>query len=149
MLSSKNILFFEIHYDSLHSPIVVLSMFSNSLANPLQDNSLAITLIQEPKSTSLSCSSRTRKPLERPWRMNADENQTWDIMSCLPSIKPLGNKFVFSIKLHLDGSIDCYKARLVMLGNKQEYGLDYDKTFDPVGKMTIVRTLLAFAASQS
>ncbi|RDX98769.1 hypothetical protein CR513_18265, partial [Mucuna pruriens] len=68
---------------------------------------------------------------------------------CPPSIKPLGNKFVFSMKLHSDRLIDCYKARLVVLGNKQEYGLNYDETFAPFVKMTIVRTLLALAASQS
>ncbi|RDX67712.1 hypothetical protein CR513_53374, partial [Mucuna pruriens] len=52
-------------------------------------------------------------------------------------------------KLHSDGSIDCYKAQLVMLGNKQEYGLDYDETFALVAKMITVCTLLALAASQS
>ncbi|RDX91649.1 putative mitochondrial protein, partial [Mucuna pruriens] len=55
-----------------------------------------------------------------------DENQTWDIVPCPPSIKSLSSKFVLSIKLRLDGSFDRYKARLVVLGNKQEYGLDYD-----------------------
>ncbi|WVZ03717.1 hypothetical protein V8G54_024523 [Vigna mungo] len=78
-----------------------------------------------------------------------EENQTWDIVPCPPSVKPLGSKFVFSIKLRSDGSIDRYKARLVVLGNKQEYGLDYDETFAPVAKMTTVRTILALAASKS
>lgn len=76
-----------------------------------------------------------------------DENQTWDIVPCPPSVKPLGSKFVFSIKLCSDGSIDCYKAPSVVLGNKQEYGLDYDETFAPVAK-TIVLTILALVASQ-
>lgn len=56
---------------------------------------------------------------------------------------------MFSIKRRSDRSIDCYKARLVALGNKQEYGLDYDENFAPVAKMTTVRTILTFAASQS
>ena len=61
-------------------------------------------------------------------------------------MKSLGSKLVFSIKLCSDGSIDRYKAWLVVLGNKQEYGLEYDKTFAPVAKMTTVRTILALAA---
>ena len=53
-------------------------------------------------------------------------------------MKPLGSKFVFSIKLRSDGSIDRYKALLVVLGNKQEYGLDYDETFALVAMMATI-----------
>ena len=45
--------------------------------------------------------------------------------------------------------MNLYKIRLVALGNKQEYGVDYEKTFAPIAKMTTVRTILAIAASQS
>ncbi|RDX73261.1 hypothetical protein CR513_47159, partial [Mucuna pruriens] len=74
---------------------------------------------------------------------------TWDIVSCPPFVKHSRNKFMFFIKLHSDGSIDCYKAQLVVLRNKQEYGLDYDETFAPVAKMIIVCTIFALVASQS
>ena len=56
------------------------------------------------------------------------ENHTWDIVSCPPTVKPIGSKWVLSIELLSDGSLDRYKARLVALGNKQEYGVDYEET---------------------
>ena len=78
-----------------------------------------------------------------------EENHTWDIVSCPPNVKPIGSKWVYTVKLKSDGSLDRYKARLVALGNKQEYGLDYEETFAPVAKMTTVRTILAIASSKS
>ena len=43
--------------------------------------------------------------------------------------------------------MDRYKARRVALGKNKEYGVNYEETFAPVAKMTIVRTILALAAS--
>jgi len=76
------------------------------------------------------------------------ENYTWDVVPCPSDVKPIGCKWVYSLKLNSDGSLNRYKARLVALGNKQEYGVDYDETFAPVAKMTTIRTILAIAASQ-
>ncbi|XP_068662919.1 uncharacterized protein [Aristolochia californica] len=57
------------------------------------------------------------------------------------------SKWVFYVKQRSDGSQDRYKARLVALGNKQEYTIDYEDTFVPIAKMTTIRTILAIAAS--
>ncbi|RDX94425.1 hypothetical protein CR513_23193, partial [Mucuna pruriens] len=110
---------------------------------PSQDNSLVVAPIQELELAPLRYNSRIHKPLER----YINENQKWDTVPCPPSDKPLGNKFVFSIKLRSNESIYHYKSRLVVLGNKQKYGLYYDETFTPVAKMTTVYTLLALVAS--
>ncbi|RDX63973.1 hypothetical protein CR513_57530, partial [Mucuna pruriens] len=71
------------------------------------------------------------------------------IISTFSALGISNNKFVFYTKLCSDGSIDHYKTRLVVLENKQEYGLNYDETFALVAMMTIVHTVLALAASQS
>ncbi|RVW77694.1 Retrovirus-related Pol polyprotein from transposon RE1 [Vitis vinifera] len=44
-----------------------------------------------------------------------EENHTWDIVTCPHTVKPIGSKWVFSVKLRSDGSLDRYKARLVAL----------------------------------
>ena len=52
------------------------------------------------------------------------DNHTWDIVSCPRGIKPIGCKWVYTVKLKPDGSVDRYKARLVALGNCQAYGIN-------------------------
>lgn len=45
-------------------------------------------------------------------------NHTWDVVTCPSSVKPIGCKWVYSVKLKSNGSLDRYKARLVALGNR-------------------------------
>ena len=54
-----------------------------------------------------------------------DHNHTLDIMDCPSAVKPIGCKWIYSIKLKSNGSLDKHKARLVALANRQEYGIDY------------------------
>lgn len=60
----------------------------------------------------------------------------------------IGCKQVYSVKFRSDGSLERYKAWLVALGNRQEYGVDYQETFAPTGKMTTVRIVLTIAISK-
>ena len=47
------------------------------------------------------------------------------------------------------GEVERLKSRLVVLGNHQHAGIDYNETFAPVAKMTTVRTFLAIATSKN
>jgi len=58
----------------------------------------------------------------------------------------IGSKWIYSVKMKSDGTLERYKARLVAQGYKQEYGLDYEETFAPVAKMTTIRVLLTIAS---
>jgi len=54
-------------------------------------------------------------------------------------------KWVFKRKYNADGSLQRYKARLVVKGYKQEWGKDYDETFAPVFAYSTMRTVLSMA----
>jgi hypothetical protein len=75
-------------------------------------------------------------------------NGTWNLVPPVPSINLIDSKWVFKVKLHVDGSIERYKARLVEKGFKQQYGLDCDETFSPIVKPATIRLLLSMALSR-
>ncbi|PKU66662.1 Retrovirus-related Pol polyprotein from transposon TNT 1-94 [Dendrobium catenatum] len=70
---------------------------------------------------------------------------TWELVPSAPHQNVLGCKWTFRTKYNSDGSIARYKARLVALGYKQEFGLDYTETFSPVAKIPTFRILILLA----
>lgn len=77
------------------------------------------------------------------------KNRTWQLVVLPAGKKVIDNRWVFKIKMNANGSIDRYKSRLVVRGFTQEYGVDYNETFSPVVRFTLVRTVLAIAVSNS
>jgi hypothetical protein len=71
------------------------------------------------------------------------KNDTWTLTPLPPNRKAIGNKWIFKIKHNADGSIQRYKARLVVKGFLQTQGVDFNETFAPVVKFTSIRCLLA------
>jgi hypothetical protein len=49
--------------------------------------------------------------------------------------------------LNSDGSIERYKARLVLCGNRQQLGQDYTEVFSPVARRSSIRLFFAIVAS--
>jgi hypothetical protein len=71
--------------------------------------------------------------------------QTWKLMRRRHGKRAIPCFWVLTKKQNQDGSVKKYKARLVILGNRQEYGIDYKETFSPTLKFTSIRLLLHLA----
>ncbi|GJS93252.1 retrovirus-related pol polyprotein from transposon TNT 1-94 [Tanacetum coccineum] len=73
-------------------------------------------------------------------------NNTW-VLADLPSCcKTLGCQWIFKRKLKVDGTIENFKARLVIQGFKQKSGIDYFNTNALVARMSTIRLLTAIAS---
>ena len=66
------------------------------------------------------------------------QNHTWELVDLPPGSKPLGYKWIFKKKMKVDGSIDKYKARLVIKGYKQKEGLNYFDTYSPITRISSI-----------
>ena len=73
-------------------------------------------------------------------------NNTWEFVELPSDAIAIGNKWVYKIRRHVDGSIERFKARLMAQGYTQTEGLDYFETFSPFSKMSTIRVILALAS---
>lgn len=75
-----------------------------------------------------------------------EKNNTWALTYLPNGQKPIDLKWVFKLKRDTCGKIVKHKARLVVKGFVQRYGVDYEEVFAPVTRMETVCLLLALAA---
>jgi hypothetical protein len=76
-------------------------------------------------------------------------NETWELVFRPQGSNVVTGKWVFTHKLHVDGTLDRYKARWVHWGFTQCPGVDYDETFSPVVKPATVHMVLTTAVSRT
>jgi hypothetical protein len=110
------------------------------------------------KASSIPVPTSLRRALEDPdwgqhWRLAAGKEMsairsrsTWFLCTLPDGRKAIDCKWVFTVKPKADGTIDKFKARLVVRGFSQQPGVDYNDTFAPVAAFETQRILLALAA---
>jgi len=76
------------------------------------------------------------------------ETNTYSIVKIPKNRKVISSKWVCRIKFKDDGECLSHKARLVIRGLEQQYGVDYFETFASVLKFATLRALLAKAAAE-
>ncbi|KAL0380530.1 UNVERIFIED_CONTAM: Retrovirus-related Pol polyprotein from transposon TNT 1-94 [Sesamum angustifolium] len=73
-------------------------------------------------------------------------NNTWVLVDLPPGCKPLGCKWIFEKNMKVDGTIEKFKARLVIQGFRQRPGIDYFDIYAPVARISTIRLLIALAS---
>jgi len=73
----------------------------------------------------------------------------WKLVELPNKKKTIYVKWIFKVKLNLDGSISKHKARLVARGFLHRYGVDYNEVFAPVARLETIRLVVALASSKN
>lgn len=76
-------------------------------------------------------------------------NSTWKLVKPPPNHKAINNKWIFRVKTKTDGTIERYKARLVVKGCSQKYRTDHDEIYAPVARFESIRILLSTAVAKN
>ena len=75
-----------------------------------------------------------------------ETNHTWTLASLPPDHVAIKVRWVYKVKLNIDGSIERRRARLVVKGFTQRPGIDFNETYAPVLKYYSLSAILAIAA---
>jgi len=76
------------------------------------------------------------------------KNNTWTLVDRSEGRKVIRVKWIYRTKLNADNSINKHKARLVVKGYAQIFGVDYSDTFTLVARLDTIILLLAISAQK-
>jgi hypothetical protein len=156
--------------DAAEAPVIVLapnSMSASTSTDVQQPRTRLQQGIRKPKiytdgtikysflATSLEPHSVEEALLDKNWKEAMDDeyralvqNKTWHLIPPQKCSNIINCKWVYKVKRKQDGTLDRYKARLVVKGFKQRYEIDYEDTFSHVVKVVAIRIVLSLAMSR-
>ncbi|GJW82907.1 zinc finger, CCHC-type containing protein [Tanacetum coccineum] len=76
-------------------------------------------------------------------------NNTWVLANLPLGCKPLCCKWIFKRKLKVDGTVEKFKARLVIHGFRKKSRIEYFDTYALVARIITIRLLIALALIQN
>lgn len=109
---------------------------------------LLLCLLSVPRNVADALSQPQWKVAMQEEMVALEKNDTCDLVDLPQNKVPVGCKWVYTVKLKPDDSVDRYKARLVAKGYTQTYGIDYKETFALVAKLNSVRVLISIATNK-
>ena len=108
-----------------------------------------LSSVSTPNSTSESLSHPGWKQAMTEEMDALDSNDTWELVALPPCKSSVGCRWIYTVKVGLDGQVDRLKASLIAKGYTQQYGSNYYDTLSLVAKIASVRLLLSMAAMRS
>ena len=76
-------------------------------------------------------------------------NNTWTSMPHPPQVNVVRSMWLFRHKLNSDGTLERYKARMVVNDNSQQVGVDCCEMFSLIVKLAMIQTILSLVFSRS
>nr|GEV52389.1 zinc finger, CCHC-type [Tanacetum cinerariifolium] len=158
IIESRDDIFDEERFTSIPRPRGMIQPSSSKIAEDevegMRDKTLSqreycFIIEEDPKTLSKAMAYRDAAFWKEAVQSEIDSimhNDTWELTDLPLGCKALGCKWILKMKMKVDGSIDKYKARLVIQEFRQNEGIDFFDTYAPVARISTIRLLLALVA---
>lgn len=73
------------------------------------------------------------------------KNDVWEEVQRHEGKRVVGSRWIYKVKLVVDGSMEKYKALFVAKGLSQKDGEHYEDTFTPVARYTFIQDVISIA----